>query len=144
MKVITVKDVDPAFIHINCYIPESEMWKDDGLFNPLVDDNGYLDVTINLHTGEIVNYTQPNTPNGATIEDIDNWKFCDGGAYEVLDENMNVLAGYEGYVPNKVLPPTDGYGDYLTLDIDYVKGVVTNLYEYEKMDFTVFEEAANE
>lgn len=42
----------------------------------------------------------------------------------LLDENGNVLADYEGYVPGFM--PGEHFGDYIILDIDIDTGQITN------------------
>jgi len=46
-----------------------------------------------------------------------------------LDENKDIVSSIENrYVPNKLIPPKDGYGDYIHLCIDE-NGKITNWYE---------------
>lgn len=42
-------------------------------------------------------------------------KICDEGTYSLLGENDNVLASYEGYVPDCI---PGSYGDYVEFNID--------------------------
>jgi hypothetical protein len=56
-------------------------------------------------------------------------KVVDRGTYTLYDAKGNILERIEQrYVPNKILPPRDGYGDYLKLEIDK-DGVITNWYD---------------
>ena len=63
-------------------------------------------------------------------------KVVDTGRYYLLDEDNHVIASIKGYVPNKLIPPKDGYGDYIHLFID-ASGKITNW--YEKPDLSAFE-----
>ena len=45
-------------------------------------------------------------------------KVVDEGAYSLLDENKKEFYRIEGYVPNHILPEKDGFGDYLTIDLN--------------------------
>lgn len=85
--------------------------------------------TIDLSTGEILNF-----PKDVSLDFFT--KVCDEGLYYLLDENMDVIAEADccGYVPNKAIPPKDGFGDYLHLKIE--NGIVANL--YDKPDFCEF------
>lgn len=62
-----------------------------------------------------------------------NLKVRDNGSYAFYDKNLNLikLFGLDNsplYVPNQLLPPNDGYGDYLELDIDN-DGKILNWYD---------------
>jgi hypothetical protein len=62
-------------------------------------------------------------------------KIVDAGSYWLIDADGNGLIGYCGYVPNKVIPEKDGYGDYIDLKINEF-GVITNWYEdYSLQEF---------
>jgi hypothetical protein len=54
-------------------------------------------------------------------------KVVDTGKYTLLDVKGRILKCLEGYVPNKLIPDKDGYGDYITLDVNS-KGKITNWY----------------
>jgi hypothetical protein len=56
-------------------------------------------------------------------------KACDGGKYYLLNENKEIVFKQEyGYVPNKLLPPKDGFDDYIDLEINE-EGKIINWYE---------------
>jgi hypothetical protein len=55
-------------------------------------------------------------------------KVVDEGNYYLMDADKNIVAARNGYVPNKLIPPTDGYGDYIELEINK-DGKITNWYE---------------
>jgi len=63
-------------------------------------------------------------------------KLVDRGSYYLLDAENKVLVALEDdYVPNRLIPPNDGYGDYMLLIIE-PDGRISNW--YEKPDFTDF------
>ena len=65
-------------------------------------------------------------------------KIVDNGRYYLLDENDKVVVSREWYyVPNSIIPPKDGYGDYIELIVDKT-GKITNW--YENPDLSDFEE----
>ena len=101
------------------------------LIKPLISDDIYVlwDVIVDLETGFIENW-----PKGE-FRDLF-VKVVDSGSYYLLDENNNVVAAIEeNYVPNKCIPPLDGYGDYIDLQIDE-NGRITNW--YTDFDFSEF------
>lgn len=56
-------------------------------------------------------------------------KVCDEGEYELRDKKAKIIVRLEGdYVPNSLLPPSDGYGDYVHFVIDE-NGFITNWYK---------------
>jgi hypothetical protein len=56
-------------------------------------------------------------------------KVRDGGKYYLLNEDKELVYKQEyGYVPNKLIPPKDGFDDYVDLEIDE-EGKITNWYE---------------
>lgn len=76
--------------------------------------------TVDIDTGKIKEW--PAGKSG----DIEFMKVCDSGSYALLDAQGNAVAKLENdYVPNNLIPPDDGYGDYISLFIDEA-GVVTN------------------
>lgn len=78
--------------------------------------------TIDINTGKILEW-----PLGESGEFY--LKVVDEGSYYLLDENQKIVASIkQDYVPNQLLPPTDGYGDYVDFEID-VNGIITNWYK---------------
>lgn len=63
-------------------------------------------------------------------------KIVDMGIYVLMDDDFNEVSVINGYVPNKVVPPTDGFGDYIDFTIDN-NGKVS-WYDYDKIDFSEF------
>lgn len=77
---------------------------------------------IDIDTGEIQSW-----PNGKSGEM--HMKVCDEGSYYLCDILGNDILSIErNYVPNRLIPPTDGYGDYIYFDIDS-NGVIKNWYK---------------
>lgn len=66
---------------------------------------------IDIDEGKIVNWKQGVT---ARIH----YKVCDDGIYEVIEANGNVVAAYEGYVPNIMCPAGKGFGDFIIMNVD--------------------------
>lgn len=67
-------------------------------------------------------------------------KVCDSGTYFLLDKNKEVICKITGYVPNGLIPDTDGCGDYIRLRIND-DGTIENW--PEKPDFSDFTEGAD-
>lgn len=78
--------------------------------------------TIEIETGKIIDWPQGQTGDM-------HMKVVDEGFYELLDEDDNVVVSRKGdYVPNKLLPPYDGFGDYVHFKINE-QGIITNWYK---------------
>lgn len=89
--------------------------------------NDMWKAVIEIETGKILNW-----PVGIPAEI--KLKVGDSGCYYLLDENENVIISREEqYVPNSLLPPINGYGDYLELDING-DGNITNWYKHPSID----------
>lgn len=67
-------------------------------------------------------------------------KVCDSGTYFLLDKDKEVICKITGYVPNGLIPDTDGCGDYIRLRINN-DGTIENW--PEKPDFSDFTEGAD-
>ena len=79
-------------------------------------------VDIDIDTGVIKKWS----PAGRSVKLFA--KVVDTGSYYLLNENDCIIASIEQrYAPNKAIPPADGYGDYIDLEID-VNGKITNWY----------------
>jgi hypothetical protein len=65
-------------------------------------------------------------------------KVVDSGTYIVRNSDGDILYRRDGYVPNNVVPPHDGYGDYIGFTIDE-DGSLPDWYNYDELDFTDFE-----
>lgn len=64
-------------------------------------------------------------------------KATDNGQYIILDDNKTELYSLSGYVPNTVIPPIDGFGDYIEFNI-LKDGSITDLYDFDKLEFSKF------
>lgn len=65
-------------------------------------------------------------------------KAVDSGTYVIRDNNNNELYRIDkNYVPNGVVPPTDGFGDYIDFTISE-DGTISDWYDYNDLDITAF------
>lgn len=90
--------------------------KDGDLWKPLID----------IDNGVIVDWPKGTTANV-------HYKVCDAGKYSLLDENHNVVLSIDDYVPNKLIPDRDSYGDYIVMKIDE-NGKILNWYEHPSIE----------
>jgi hypothetical protein len=91
------------------------------------------EATIGLCDGRILDWP----------EDKLNWrlfvKVVDQGTYTLLDSAKKILIeDKNSYVPNKLLPPTDGFGDYLEFEIE--AGFIKNWYKNINFSNFIWEE----
>lgn len=75
----------------------------------------YWHFTIDIDTGQIKDW-----PKGYCIQT--NFKVCDDGLYQILDQNWEVvwdsIKSGDYYVPGFLDLEDDGYGDYIFIDVD--------------------------
>lgn len=119
MKIeLTVKkEFDVKFLHV---IAEVMYWE-DAIVNGKEDDENNIKMPcsdgntwnpiIELETGRIINWEIGNT---ASVH----YKVCDAGVYTLTDSENNEVVKKDGYVPNCMSPKSNGYGDYIIMDID--------------------------
>jgi hypothetical protein len=89
-----------------------------------------LTLDIDIKTGTINHWNQTGGHIGTFF-----YKAVDTGIYTLLDNEGTVLARFTGYVPNKLIPDKDGFGDYITLNINTL-GEITNWYQdYSFVEF---------
>lgn len=87
---------------------------------------------IEIETGKILNWKQ-----GTTAEI--HYKVVDCLGYEIQDQNGEVvLSAGDGYVPDTLCPKTEGYGDYVIMDIDE-DGQISD-WKFNVEDFVVSED----
>jgi len=84
------------------------------------------EVIIDLDSGSVMNWHYPSRVHVSV-------KVVDSGTYWIYDQDLQLIKRLgetcsPKYVPNRLLPPEDGYGDYLDLDIDE-EGKILNWYE---------------
>jgi len=64
-----------------------------------------------LDKGLIINWEKGKT---ASLH----YKVCDAGTYKLTEENGDIIAEYDGYVPDVLCPDGEGYGDYIIMSVD--------------------------
>ena len=116
MKVKVTKEVEVKYLLVEAGV---RYWEDTDV-NGVEDTEGNLIPCrigdnwcpkIDLETGQILNWT-----NG--VKANTHYKVCDAGTYTLLDKDENIVASYDGYVPDVLDPYNDSYGDYIILNID--------------------------
>ena len=116
---------EPKFLRIDISIYGEDIPSDF----PFVENDDEWCVDVDIATGKIKNW--PQGRDGEVFA-----KVVDTGSYYLLDENNNIVAAIKrGYVPNKAIPPKNGYSDYIHLFINKT-GKITNW--YDKPDFSEF------
>lgn len=116
MKVTVYKPVE---LEIHTVRIEVELHDDvsESLPKHLFNDDGELDLLIEVDTGKVVSWQGSEPVN---IYD----KVCDNGVYTLFDSGgLEVRKIDNYYVPNDLIP--GDYGDYINLEIN-VDGIVTN------------------
>ena len=86
----------------------------------------YLVLKIDVETGQVLNWPK-NSPY-----DFFDRKIVDGGKYLLLDKNDEVIAEYDGYVPDCV--GHGGWGDYLEFEIDSDSNIPDWMFTQEDLD----------
>jgi DNA-binding beta-propeller fold protein YncE len=86
----------------------------------------YFVLKIDVETGQVLNWPK-NSPY-----DFFDVKIVDTGKYLLLDKNDEVIAEYDGYVPECV--GCDGYGDYLEFEIDSASNIPGWEFTQEHLD----------
>lgn len=87
--------------------------------------NSGIEVCIDLKSHRIIE--PASVPDGNLYI-----KSCDTGKYTLMDEDFFPLAELNGYGPNKLVPPSDGYGDYIDLQVK--DNIITNWYEHPSFE----------
>lgn len=124
VKQVVERNLDVKYIEI--HFPHEDEGDEDVNSLPFI-DNMEVRLLIDIETGQIQNY-----PKG-----VDALEFAaqvdDDGSYRLYDSNMGLLHRVDNaYVPNKAVPPRDGYGDNITLEIDE-NGLITNWYSKDEI-----------
>lgn len=96
------------------------------LFNRNYQDEKCLVLTIDVETGQVINWPK-NTPF-----DFYDIKIVDEGEYILVDKNGEQIARYSGYVPTCV--GEGGYGDYLEFEIDSASNIPGWNFTQEHLD----------
>lgn len=130
-KVEVTKPV--KYLVANCGVRYWEDGKVNGIQdndespNMPLKEGDYWSVKIDLETGNILDW-----PKGTVAET--HYKVCDAGIYSLLNNEHEIVAEIEGYVPNMMCPEGNGYGDYVIMKIDE-DGKIANW----KVDFAEFQ-----
>lgn len=96
------------------------------LFNRNYQDEKCLVLTIDVETGQVINWPK-NSPF-----DFYDIKIVDEGEYILVDKNGEQIARYSGYVPTCV--GEGGYGDYLEFEIDSASNIPGWNFTQEHLD----------
>lgn len=114
-KFTVTKEFDIEYLFVEAGV---RRWE-DGIINGIEDKDGNIPCRdgdcwkplININTGKIVNWTQG-------VKASIHYKVCDNGTYKLLDINMELIKKIRDYVPKMLSPKVEGWGDYITMDID--------------------------
>lgn len=119
MKIKIVKEVEIEFRFLQVsakvrYWEDSEINGEsdiDGKLTPFAHGDLWIPL-IDIEKGIIVDW-----PKGTTA--WIHFKVCDEGSYQLRDNEMNVVAAiYDDYVPRGLCHGSEGYGDYIIMDIN--------------------------
>ena len=130
------KDNSPRYIDI--LLPDAEYLRDSDLEDfpindfLLKDQKGIIKLTIDLKKKKLLGWKNGQDKFAFFVKAVDT------GTYIVRNSDGDVLYRRDGYVPNGVVPPHDGYGDYIDFTINE-DGSLSGWYDYDKLDFTDFE-----
>lgn len=146
-----MKKIDIDYIKKNCRYLQIDLpfrGEEDELysFEPLLpDEEEYIPpfvnqelerwiITIDLKNKKALDW---KSEYGALIL---NAKVRDEGIYSLLDNNKCIICIKKGYVPNGVVPPKNGWGDYIRMVVQN-DGTIDDI--YDEFDFTEFAEEGN-
>ena len=125
------KEVEVKTLRIKMDVNHKDISERFPLSRKIAFDRRRLSLDIDIETGIIKEW--PQGRKGELFA-----KIVDNGCYYLLDEKNKEVASIKwGYVPNKIIPPEDGYGDYIELIVDK-NGKITNW--YKNPDVSDFEE----
>ena len=130
------KDNSPRYIDI--LLPDAEYLRDSDLEDFPINDflskdqKDIIKLTIDLKKKKLLGWKNGQDKFAFFVKAVDT------GTYIVRNSDGDVLYRRDGYVPNGVVPPHDGYGDYIDFTINE-DGSLSGWYDYDKLDFTDFE-----
>ncbi len=115
------KQIDVRYLRINLDIYDEDLPSD----LPFRFGNKW-EIIIDIDRGMVMNWHHAQSIKLSL-------KVRDSGIYTLYDKNFNPIRHSDRddspkYVPNHLLPPSNGYGDYLELDIDG-DGKILNWYD---------------
>lgn len=135
-EIKKVKDNSPRYIDI--LLPDAEYLRDGDLEDFPIDDflskdqKDTIKLTIDLKKKKLLGWKNGQDKYSLFA------KVVDSGTYIVRNSGGDILYRCDGYVPNNVVPPHDGYGDYISFTINE-DGSLPDWYDYDELDFTDFE-----
>lgn len=130
------KDNSPRYIDI--LLPDAEYLRDGDLEDFPINDflskdqKDTIKLTIDLKKKKLLGWKNGQDKYSLFA------KVVDSGTYIVRNSDGDILYRCDGYVPNNVVPPHDGYGDYIGFTINE-DGSLPDWYDYDELDFTDFE-----
>jgi hypothetical protein len=123
-KLSESEDITTLVMNIEIYDEEIGDYR---TFKPFIKKsrgNNVMTLHIDIKTGIIRDWVEKT----GGIETCFFYKAVDTGKYTLLDKEEKVIASFTGYVPNKLVPDRDGFGDYITLNIN-PEGKILNWYK---------------
>lgn len=116
VKIPTEIDIRYVRVHLPVRYEDEDMPYDFPFRN-----GDWWTAVIDIDSGKILDW-----PQGKSGEFY--MKVCDEGLYYLLNEDLKLIRSIEeDYVPNRLIPPHDGYGDYVHFIIDG-NGMIKNWY----------------
>lgn len=117
VEIKTTKVYDVKYIRFNIPV-DAEMdfeWanEDNEFCEKYYKNIDSLSLKIDIETGVVCGWIDQHFNEDFTIYA----KVVDEGEYALYDSNDNLIASYEGYVPDILSCIDDGYGDYLSMTI---------------------------
>lgn len=97
-----------------------------------VTDDDYVTLTVNLKTKKLLNY-----PCSEGCYPSFFMKIVDSGKYSLYTKDKKLIKKIEGYVPNRLIPKREGYGDYIDFSIE-ADGTIKDFASYDDLNFSEF------
>lgn len=95
-------------------------------------DDDYVTLTIDLKEKKLLGYQDDVCQYFSFF-----MKIVDSGKYSLYNRNKKLIKEIEGYVPNKLIPKRNGYGDYIDFGINS-DGTIDDFDNYDNLDFSEF------
>lgn len=94
-------------------------FEDQNSKKPFTDGNNFVNIIVDVKNRKVMDWDMR----------YGNWsvhaKPVDEGEYDFLNKDFKLICRQKGYVPNEFIPPQDGYGDYIAINVD-TEGCLTN------------------